>query len=138
MKSISSPSQLSIEVYNFHHIFQADYRNGIRWYHFDPTKWLIKIFSIFGLATKLKKTPQHSIDIALLDMKITKSTRKLDERSIDSALYVEKMKNTRDDLRSAMYNLHKATNEKKEGANSEELSAKIDALTDAVAKLAAK
>jgi outer membrane murein-binding lipoprotein Lpp len=37
------------------------------------------------------------------------------------------MKSTRDDLRSAMYNLHKATNEKKTGSatSSEELSAKI-------------
>ncbi|MCP5009985.1 MAG: acyl-CoA desaturase, partial [Aestuariibacter sp.] len=28
--------------HNFHHIFEYDYRNGIRWYQFDPTKWLIK------------------------------------------------------------------------------------------------
>jgi predicted aminopeptidase len=75
----------------------------------------------------LKKTPQHSIDIAILDMKIIKSTRKLNDRSIDSELYVGKMKSTRDDLRSAMYNLHKATNEKKAGSatSSEELAAKI-------------
>jgi len=113
--------------HNFHHIFQADYRNGIRWYHFDPTKWLIKIFSSVGLATKLKQTPQHSIDIAILDMKIIKSTRKLSDRSIDSELYVGKMKSTRDDLRSAMYNLYKVRNEKKTGSttSSEELSAKI-------------
>src|SRR5262249_11812558 len=25
--------------HNFHHRFQGDYRNGIRWWHFDPTKW---------------------------------------------------------------------------------------------------
>jgi len=113
--------------HNFHHIFQADYRNGIKWYQFDPTKWLIKMFSLVGLATKLKKTPQHSIDIAILDMKIIKNTRKLDELSIDSAPYVERMKTTRDNLRSAMYNLHKVTNEKKEGSksNTEEISAKI-------------
>ena len=24
--------------HNFHHIFASDYRNGIRWYHYDPTK----------------------------------------------------------------------------------------------------
>ena len=27
--------------HNFHHIFQSDYRNGIRWWQFDPTKWMI-------------------------------------------------------------------------------------------------
>ena len=113
--------------HNFHHIFQADYRNGIKWYHFDPTKWLIKAFSIFGLANKLKKTPQHSIDIAILDMKIKKNTRILETSSVDSIPYVEKMKTTRDKLRSAMFSLHKATMEMKEGAskNSDELSAKI-------------
>lgn len=121
--------------HNFHHIFQADYRNGIKWYQFDPTKWLIKTMSIFGLATKLKKTPQHSIDIAKLDMKIIKNTRKLDNRSIDSELYVEKMKSTRDNLRSAMYSLHKATNEKNvdSKSNSEELSAKIIQLKENIA-----
>ena len=28
--------------HNYHHTFQWDYRNGIRWWHFDPTKWLIR------------------------------------------------------------------------------------------------
>ena len=27
--------------HNFHHRFQADYRNGVRWRDFDPTKWWI-------------------------------------------------------------------------------------------------
>ena len=27
--------------HNFHHIFQNDYRNGVKWYQFDPTKWII-------------------------------------------------------------------------------------------------
>ena len=27
--------------HNYHHLFQWDYRNGIRWYQWDPTKWLI-------------------------------------------------------------------------------------------------
>ena len=40
--------------HNFHHKFQFDYRNGIRWYHWDPTKWTIQMAHIFGLAQKLK------------------------------------------------------------------------------------
>ena len=28
--------------HNYHHIFESDYRNGIRWYQFDPSKWFIK------------------------------------------------------------------------------------------------
>ena len=45
--------------HNFHHHFQFDYRNGIRWYDWDPTKWSIKIFSLLGLASRLK-TASHS------------------------------------------------------------------------------
>ena len=40
--------------HNFHHKFQFDYRNGIKWYHWDPTKWSIQIASFMGLAKKLK------------------------------------------------------------------------------------
>ncbi len=40
--------------HNYHHTFAQDYRNGIRWYHFDPTKWLIWSLSKLGLARDLK------------------------------------------------------------------------------------
>lgn len=32
--------------HNFHHEFPADYRNGIRWFHYDPTKWFISLVSL--------------------------------------------------------------------------------------------
>ena len=41
--------------HNYHHKFQWDYRNGIRWFHFDPSKWFIWGLSKIGLAKKLKK-----------------------------------------------------------------------------------
>lgn len=47
--------------HNFHHLFQNDYRNGIRWYHFDPTKWLIATLAKLKLASRLKKTPAEDI-----------------------------------------------------------------------------
>lgn len=40
--------------HNYHHTFANDYRNGIRWYHFDPTKWVIWACSKLGLAYDLK------------------------------------------------------------------------------------
>jgi stearoyl-CoA desaturase (Delta-9 desaturase) len=40
--------------HNFHHHFQADYRNGIKWYQWDPTKWTILTFHFMGLASKLR------------------------------------------------------------------------------------
>jgi stearoyl-CoA desaturase (delta-9 desaturase) len=41
--------------HNYHHTFANDYRNGVLWYHFDPTKWLIWTLSKLGLAHHLKK-----------------------------------------------------------------------------------
>ena len=41
--------------HSFHHRFPVDYRNGIRFYHYDPTKWLIKLLSWMGLAKNLIK-----------------------------------------------------------------------------------
>lgn len=41
--------------HNYHHTFANDYRNGVRWYHFDPTKWLIWTLSKLGLAKNLKR-----------------------------------------------------------------------------------
>lgn len=43
--------------HNFHHTFQMDYRNGTRWYQWDPSKWLIWTLSRVGLATDLRRTP---------------------------------------------------------------------------------
>ena len=50
--------------HNFHHTFPSDYRNGIKWYHFDPTKWLIKTLTVVGLAEKLKQAPERLINEA--------------------------------------------------------------------------
>jgi len=47
--------------HNFHHQFQADYRNGIRWYQFDPTKWTIRTLFSMGAAKKLRRTDDRAI-----------------------------------------------------------------------------
>ncbi len=62
--------------HNFHHIFSGDYRNGIRWYHFDPSKWLIRAFSWVGLAKNLKKANPYQIEKARLEMKIKRVVAK--------------------------------------------------------------
>ena len=48
--------------HNYHHTFANDYRNGIRWFHFDPTKWLIWSLSKVGLATNLKRVDPVTIE----------------------------------------------------------------------------
>jgi len=47
--------------HNFHHRFPSDYRNGVRWYHWDPSKWCIYILSKLGLAWDLKRTSDQRI-----------------------------------------------------------------------------
>jgi stearoyl-CoA desaturase (delta-9 desaturase) len=52
--------------HSFHHRFPADFRNGIRWYHWDPAKWFIGAISSVGLARSLKTTPPPMIEQARL------------------------------------------------------------------------
>ncbi len=52
--------------HNYHHQFASDYRNGIRWYQWDPTKWLIGSLALVGLTTRLKKIPAVEIQKARL------------------------------------------------------------------------
>ena len=47
--------------HNYHHAFPSDYRNGIRWYHFDPTKWLISTLHMLGLTYELRKMDPSAI-----------------------------------------------------------------------------
>ncbi|TRX53092.1 acyl-CoA desaturase [Thalassomonas sp. M1454] len=63
--------------HNFHHIFENDYRNGIRWWHFDPTKWLIKSCSYLNLTHKLRKTPEDKIAKAKARMQLVNSQKRV-------------------------------------------------------------
>ncbi|KAF6525322.1 hypothetical protein HZS61_011117 [Fusarium oxysporum f. sp. conglutinans] len=48
--------------HNFHHEYPSDYRNAIKWYQYDPTKWSIWIWKQFGLAYNLKQFRQNEIE----------------------------------------------------------------------------
>jgi len=66
--------------HNFHHIFQNDYRNGIRWWQWDPTKWLINGLSAMGLADNLKTVPDLWIQRAQLAMQFKRMEAVLEKR----------------------------------------------------------
>lgn len=53
--------------HNFHHAFANDYRNGIRWYHWDPSKWWIASLQVLGLSKNLQRTPEPQILRARLE-----------------------------------------------------------------------
>lgn len=52
--------------HNYHHEFQHDYRNGVKRWHFDPTKWLIWTLSKLGLVGKLRRVASDRIILAEL------------------------------------------------------------------------
>jgi len=102
--------------HNFHHFFQTDYRNGIRWYHYDPTKWVIKSLQFLGLAWDLKLTPQEDIlkakllmDVKRLDNKLTSGYSMEIKQRIDSLLHelsavLDSIKKTKKELKSYAQN----------------------------------
>lgn len=62
--------------HNYHHIFETDYRNGIKWYQYDPTKWLINLLAWLGLARDLRVVPENKIEQAKLKMELKRRHEK--------------------------------------------------------------
>ncbi|MCB1204455.1 MAG: acyl-CoA desaturase [Verrucomicrobiae bacterium] len=52
--------------HNYHHSFQHDYRNGVKPWQWDPTKWAIWILAKLGLVTELRRVPEEKIVLAEL------------------------------------------------------------------------
>jgi stearoyl-CoA desaturase (Delta-9 desaturase) len=65
--------------HNFHHSFAHDYRNGVRWWQWDPTKWLIAALQLSGLTRRLKRTPVFQIQRALLAMQFRRVQARLEK-----------------------------------------------------------
>ncbi|KAL0565014.1 stearoyl-CoA 9-desaturase [Marasmius crinis-equi] len=54
----------------FVHHFPMDFRNAIKWYQYDPTKWTIWVLSKFGLASHLKVFPDNEVRKGQLTMQL--------------------------------------------------------------------
>ena len=50
--------------HNYHHEFQHDYRNGVKPWQWDPTKWTIWTLSKLGLVAGLRRVPESRILLA--------------------------------------------------------------------------
>jgi len=72
--------------HNYHHSFQRDYRNAIRWWQYDPTKWLIRSLNLFGLAKNLYRTPLEYIETERAQMLLKNTSIKLSQRFHSEAL----------------------------------------------------
>ncbi len=67
--------------HNFHHQFAHDYRNGVRWWHWDPSKWIICSLSWVGLTTRLRRTPAVVIQRTRLAMQFRRVEASLKHKS---------------------------------------------------------
>ncbi len=47
--------------HNYHHEFQHDYRNGVKAWNFDPTKWSIMFLHRIGMVSDLRRVPTSKI-----------------------------------------------------------------------------
>lgn len=64
--------------HSFHHRFAGDYRNGVRWYQWDPAKWLIRLLALFGLAWRLRWTAAPRIEQARMQAALAPLERSLE------------------------------------------------------------
>lgn len=87
--------------HNFHHKFQIDYRNGIRWYHWDPTKWTILTLKWMGLASKLRQISSAEI----LKARLQVESLKMKSRGFSE----EHLENLREKIISAQNKMKKLT-----------------------------
>ena len=85
--------------HNYHHEFQHDYRNGVKPWQFDPTKWIIWTLSKVGLTQDLRRVPDSRImaaelkeqsrtlgrDIDSLAARLDLRTRELKAKTITAA-----------------------------------------------------
>jgi stearoyl-CoA desaturase (Delta-9 desaturase) len=111
--------------HNFHHFFQTDYRNGVRFYHFDPTKWLIRSLSFLGLTYDLIRTPDEVILKAKVNMQEIRAKDKLAEDSVQYKQIVM-AKEVLDTCLAKITELKKQL--RKHGPNTEELKRKLQEL----------
>lgn len=75
--------------HNYHHYFQYDYRNGVKWWQYDPTKWIIGLLAKVGLASNLKRVDDLTIKHAELTMQFKRTQERIatgGEPSLDERL----------------------------------------------------
>ena len=70
--------------HNYHHEFQHDYRNGVRWWQWDPTKWTIWTLNKLGLVQDLRRVGDEKILVAQVTEVRRRMARKLENASLNA------------------------------------------------------
>jgi len=66
--AITAVLTLGEGYHNFHHEFPQDYRNAVKFYQYDPTKWVIKGLSCLGLTYDLIVKDNNEVHKAQVQM----------------------------------------------------------------------
>ena len=89
--------------HNYHHEFQHDYRNGVKPWQWDPTKWLIWSFSKIGLTSGLRRARSELVFLSEGNVRKTvKRDQKASkaEKRLTSTISRTKQRRKVDSLRS--------------------------------------
>lgn len=73
--------------HNYHHQFEMDYRNGVKWWQFDPTKWLIRVLNCFGQTWSLKTVSKEKIETTQLSLQFKQASSRLKMQENGDELY---------------------------------------------------
>ena len=87
--------------HNFHHTFQSDYRNGVRWWQFDLNKWFISLCNGLGLAYNLKRVPRFKILRARLAMEFKRARTQL-ETGKNNATWISRLEHEYAEFKSTV------------------------------------
>ena len=128
--------------HNFHHTFQADYRNGHKWHHWDPTKWWIKGFSFIKMTSGLHKIPDKTIESRKMKTAYEQSLKLANDEHKENALgFVERLRTGYSEL-DAHRKALKEAKKNKDGVSSKsrksmciDLKKEIKASKEAIAQI---
>ena len=113
--------------HNYHHEFQHDYRNGVKYWQFDPTKWIIWVLSKIQLTTNLRRVASNKIliteiketqkkiifNLENLNIELPKWKIKLPESTYNFVkLYHKKLKNKLENFKTSANRLQTKTDNK--------------------------
>lgn len=85
--------------HNYHHFFQYDYRNGVKWWQYDPTKWLIVGLSKLGLTSELRTVDDTTIKHAEVQMQFKKAQQQIDNATANGLDIPHAMKSFQDRIK---------------------------------------
>jgi stearoyl-CoA desaturase (delta-9 desaturase) len=85
--------------HNYHHFFQYDYRNGVKWWQYDPTKWTILALSKLGLTSDLRTVDDLTIKHAEVQMQFKNAEAQIEKATNGHPDMGEKMHQFKDRIK---------------------------------------